>query len=79
MGGEVPFVSHRGLCLTGTMYVWGATLNPVILGLAPKRDGAEAVEKTHFSHVLIGQQPFISGFLLMHCCIRVTVPKPYLN
>lgn len=31
------------------MYIWEATLNPVILGLAPKRDGAEAVEKTHFS------------------------------
>ena len=55
MGGEVPFVSHSGkVIFPGTVYILGTALNSVVLDLDSKRDGVEAVEKTHFSLALIG-------------------------
>lgn len=58
----------------------GAALNPVVLGLALRRNGAEAVEKTHFSHASVGQQPFFSlGFFSWTVVPGLFYPNPVLT
>lgn len=51
---------------------FGSSIKSCRMGLGPKRDGSEAVEKTLFSHASVGQQSFFPlGFLSRTICIRV--------
>lgn len=59
---------------------FGSSIKSCRMGLGPKRDGSEAVEKTLFSHASVGQQSFFPlGILSRTICIRVTLPKPFFN